>query len=105
MLKSELAAKVYAKANLKNKAQAEDAVNAVILSLKEALEQEETISFMNFGTFKVVDRPERRGRNPRTGEEITIPAKKALVFKPSQAFIDQLNKKVGGATDDTAQME
>lgn len=96
MLKSELAAKVHAKANLKNNAQAEDVVSAVILSLKEALETGESISFMNFGTFKVVDRPERRGRNPRTGEEITISAKKALVFKPSKAFIDQLNKKADG---------
>lgn len=92
MLKSELAAKVYAKANLKSKAQAEDAVNAVILSLKEALETGESISFMNFGTFKVVTRPERKGRNPRTGEEMTIPAKKTAVFKVSPKVTEQLNK-------------
>lgn len=96
MLKSELAANVYAKANLKSKAQAEEVVNAVVLSLKEALEKGEKITFIDFGTFKVVNRPERKGRNPRTGEEITIPARNALVFKPSKALVDQLNIKVGG---------
>lgn len=93
MLKTELAAKIQGKAYLKTRAQAEEAVNAVITSLKEALEQGETMSFMGFGSFKIVDRAERKARNPQTGEEITIPAKKALVFKPSRSFIDQINKK------------
>ena len=48
---------------------------------------------MGFGTFKIVDRAERKARNPRTGEEVTVPAKKTLVFKPSKAFISQLNKQ------------
>lgn len=93
MLKSELAAKVQEKAHLKTKGEAEEAVNAVIAALKDALEQGETISFMGFGTFKIVDRAERKARNPRTGEEVTVPAKKTLVFKPSKAFISQLNKQ------------
>ncbi|MFG6375034.1 MAG: HU family DNA-binding protein [Desulfovibrio sp.] len=78
---------------MKTKGQAEEAVNAVIAALKAALEQGETISFMGFGTFKIVDRAERKARNSRTGEEVTVPAKKTLVFKPSKAFISQLNKQ------------
>ncbi|MCX4309569.1 MAG: HU family DNA-binding protein [Desulfovibrio sp.] len=92
MLKSELAAKVQEKAHLKTKGEAEEAVNAVIAALKDALGQGEAISFMGFGTFKVVDRAGRKARNPRTGEEMSVPAKKAFVFKPSKTFISQLNK-------------
>ena len=91
-MKSELAAKVQEKAHLKTKGEAEEAVNAVIAALKDALGQGEAISFMGFGTFKVVDRAGRKARNPRTGEEMSVPAKKAFVFKPSKTFISQLNK-------------
>lgn len=48
----------------------------------EALERGETVELRNFGVFKVKIRRGRIGRNPRTGEEVTVPEKKVVVFKP-----------------------
>ena len=60
MLKSELAAKVQEKAHLKTKGQAEEAVNAVIAALKDALEQGETISFMGLELSRSLTAPSAR---------------------------------------------
>jgi len=48
----------------------------------ESLERGETVELRNFGVFKVKIRRGRIGRNPRTGEEVTVPEKKVVVFKP-----------------------
>lgn len=50
----------------------------LILSLKEG----KTIELRNFGVFKVRQRAPRRGRNPKTGEEVPVPPKRVVVFKP-----------------------
>lgn len=91
MTKAELVEKIYVKASLPTKAKAEEALEAVLSSLKEALASGESVTFTGFGTFKVVDRPERPGRNPRTKEEITIPACKVVKFTPGKALKDCVN--------------
>jgi nucleoid DNA-binding protein len=48
----------------------------------ESLERGETVELRNFGVFKVKNRRGRIGRNPRTGEEVQVPEKKVVVFKP-----------------------
>lgn len=48
----------------------------------ESLERGETVELRNFGVFKVKSRRGRLGRNPRTGEEVSVPEKKVVVFKP-----------------------
>lgn len=48
----------------------------------ESLERGETVELRNFGVFKVKSRRGRLGRNPRTGDEVTVPEKKVVVFKP-----------------------
>lgn len=48
----------------------------------EALERGETVELRNFGVFKVKSRRGRLGRNPRTGQEVSVPEKKVVVFKP-----------------------
>ncbi len=48
----------------------------------ESLERGETVELRNFGVFKVKNRRGRLGRNPRTGEEVSVPEKKVVVFKP-----------------------
>ena len=48
----------------------------------ESLERGETVELRNFGVFKVKNRRGRTGRNPRTGEEVQVPEKKVVVFKP-----------------------
>jgi len=50
----------------------------------------ESLRIQGYGTFKVVKRAPRKARNPQTGEEIEIPARKVLTFKPSEAFVEEL---------------
>jgi len=85
MTKAELVAKIAEKAGLSKK-DAEAALNAFMDSVKEALAAGEKVSLVGFGTFEVVQRAERKGRNPQTGEEITIPATKAPKFRPGKGL-------------------
>mgnify|MGYP003623449748 CR=1 FL=1 len=80
MTKAELVQKIHAKAGLSTKAQTEAALDAVIASLTEALQSGDSATFTGFGSFKVTNRAARKGRNPRTGKEIPIPASKAEEF-------------------------
>ncbi len=57
-------------------------VNAVLEVIEEAMKKGEEVKFTGFGTFKVITRKERKGRNPRTGEEIVIPATRVVRFYP-----------------------
>ena len=50
--------------------------------LIESLKQGQTVELRNFGVFKVKQRAPRRGRNPKTGEEVPVPSKRVVVFKP-----------------------
>lgn len=59
----------------------------------EALENGEKVQFLGFGGFETKPRAERIGRNPRTKEEIAIPASIAPVFKAGKEFKDRVNKK------------
>lgn len=88
MTKAELVDKICAKADLSTKAKAEEALDAVLECLQEALAAGETVTFTGFGSFKVNQRAERKGRNPRSGEEITIPACKVVKFTPGKSLKD-----------------
>lgn len=80
MTKAELVDVIRKKAGLETKAQTERFLDATVASLIEALQNGESVSFTGFGSFKVVERAARKGRNPRTGKEIDIPASKAVKF-------------------------
>jgi integration host factor subunit alpha len=54
--------------------------------IKETLEKGESVKISGFGNFEVREKQARRGRNPQSGEEITISARNVLLFKPSQAL-------------------
>ena len=86
MTKAELVEKIYTKAGLPTKAKAEEALEAVVSSLREALAAGESVTFTGFGSFKVVSRAARKGRNPRTGKEVTIPASKVAKFTPGKGL-------------------
>ena len=79
MTKRELIEVIAKKANLTNKA-SRDAVQAIINSIRDALKRGEKVVITGFGTFSVRQRVERTGRNPKTGEKITISARKAPGF-------------------------
>ena len=91
MNKTELVAAVAAKAELSKK-DAEAAVSAVIDSITDALVDGDKVALISFGTFEVKTRAARKGLNPRTKEEIDIPASKAPAFKAGKAFKDAVNK-------------
>ena len=66
-------------------------VGAVFDAVAENLAEGKEVSIVNFGTFKVIDKAERKGRNPRTDAEITIPAHKIPTLKPSKILKDKVN--------------
>jgi DNA-binding protein HU-beta len=70
------------------KKEAQQAVDCVISSITKALKKGEDVTVTGFGTFRVVKRKARKGRNPRTGEEIKIKASKAPRFTPGKALKD-----------------
>ncbi len=90
MTKAELVEKIYAKAGLPTKSMAEGALDAVVSCLRDALVEGESVTFTGFGTFKVSERAARKGRNPRTGEEIDIPASKVAKFTPGKQLKEAL---------------
>ncbi|MEK7450997.1 MAG: HU family DNA-binding protein [Patescibacteria group bacterium] len=85
MTKRELTEVVAKKANLTLKA-ARDSVQAVINSIRDSLKRGEKVVITGFGTFSVRKRVERVGRNPKTGEKITIAARKAPGFTPGKTL-------------------
>ena len=91
MTKTELIAKVAAETGI-TKAQAKRCVDAFVEALTEALEKGERVAFPGFGVFKVKERKARKGRNPRTGKVIKIPARKVVVFTPGKALKEKVNK-------------
>jgi len=80
MTKTELIDKVAQTAGLTKKDVA-GAVNTILETIKETLQNGDDIALPGFGTFSVRESAERKGRNPRTGDEIIIPARKSAKFK------------------------
>ena len=73
------------------KKDSEEAINAVVKVITNALVSGEKLSIVGFGTFEVAERAERQGRNPKTNETITIAACKAPKFKPAKALKELIN--------------
>ncbi len=73
------------------KRQATKALELVLDSIKITLRSGEKVSIVGFGTFRATDRKARMGRNPKTGKTISIPPKRAVVFKPGQQLRRALN--------------
>jgi DNA-binding protein HU-beta len=91
MNKKDLIEKVAGAANVSKK-DATNVVNALLEEIKTALQSGEQITIVGFGSFKVVDRPEREARNPRTGEKIEVPASKVPKFVPGKGLKNALNR-------------
>jgi integration host factor subunit alpha len=92
MTKADMVEKIYEKVGFSKKESAE-LVEAVFDIIKGTLEKGEKIKIAGFGNFVVKEKADRRGRNPQTGEEITITARKILTFKPSQVLKSSINSK------------
>lgn len=89
MNKGDLINQVADSANL-TKAQAGAALDAVLDSIGAALKQDDKVTLIGFGTFAVSKRAARTGRNPKTGKEISIPAKAVVKFKPGKKLSDSV---------------
>jgi len=83
MTKADLVSKIAEKANL-TKANAERSLNAFLEAVEETLVKEGKLTLTGFGTFAVEKRKARKGRNPRTGDVIKIPATKVVKFRPGK---------------------
>ncbi|MDR2467213.1 MAG: HU family DNA-binding protein [Prevotellaceae bacterium] len=89
MNKTELVDAIAEKASL-SKADSKKALDAFVEVVAESLEKEDKVTLIGLGTFSVVTRPGRTGRNPRTGEALQVPEKKVVKFKPGS----ELSSKV-----------
>lgn len=90
MNKGDLINKIAADANL-TKAQAGDALNAVVEGITDTLKSGDKVTLVGFGTFSISKREARSGRNPQTGKTIKIAAKNVVRFKPGKELADNVN--------------
>ncbi len=87
MTKADLVSKIADKAGL-TKTDSEKALNSFLESVQDTLVSEGKLTLTGFGTFAVEQRKARNGRNPRTGEEIKIPACNVVKFRPGKILKD-----------------
>lgn len=90
MNKGDLINKIAESAGI-TKGQAEDALNAVLDGITDALKNDDSVTLIGFGSFSVSHRAARSGRNPQTGETIQIAAKNLAKFKAGKKLTDALN--------------
>lgn len=86
MTKAEIVKALKEQAGLATLVQAEAAYEKLFAIIGKTLKNGDAVSISGFGTFKVVDRQARTGRNPQTGKEIKIPARKAVKFTPGKSL-------------------
>lgn len=91
LTKAELAELLFEQVGL-NKREAKDMVETFFNEIRKALEEGEAVKLSGFGNFQLRDKPQRPGRNPKTGEEIPITARRVVTFHASQklkGMVDQ----------------
>ncbi|MBN2141426.1 MAG: HU family DNA-binding protein [Desulfovibrionaceae bacterium] len=86
MTKDRVVSQMQRLAGLATKAEAEKALEAILSSIREGLDRGEPVIIRPFGTFRVVKRAARKGRNPRTGQSLDIPARNQVRFQPGQGL-------------------
>ena len=96
MTKADIIENVYEKVGFSKK-EAAEIVEMVFDTIKETLERGEKIKISGFGNFIVRDKKSRVGRNPQTGQEIEISARRVLTFRPSQVLKNALNASAEAA--------
>lgn len=83
-----------AEATQGTKKDTEQVIDAVLTIITEALQKREKVDLRGFGKFQRNEKKERQGRNPQTGESMTIAARNVAVFKPSKELADRLNESI-----------
>jgi len=95
LTKADLADLLFEKVGL-NKREAKDMVESFFEEVRGALERGEGVKFSGFGNFQLRDKPQRPGRNPKTGEEIPITARRVVTFHASQKLKSIVDQKYHG---------
>ena len=90
MTKKDLIEKIEAKTGMSKK-ESSEIFDAVVSIIKNTLESGETLKIYGFGSFEVKRKADRLGRNPQTGEAITITARRVLTFKPGSVLRHAIN--------------
>ncbi len=93
MTKAELIERVSERIQGLTKRQTEVIVNSVFNSIKEALSKGNKIEIRGFGSFKIRQRRQRDGRNPKTGVSVSVPAKRVPFFKAGKELKEMVDKK------------
>lgn len=83
MNKKELVERI-SRSNAMSQVAAREALDAIISSMAASMEGGDKVTISGFGSFRVVDKPAQKGRNPQTGEELIIPPRRVVKFKPSK---------------------
>jgi len=91
MTKADIVSEVYEKVGLSKK-EATDIVETVLDTIKDTLKGGETVKIAGFGNFVIREKGARKGRNPKTGENIEITPRRVVTFKPSMIFKDFVDK-------------
>ena len=89
--KAELVNKIAEKSGLHRK-ESETALNSCLEAIEEDLQNGGNLQLTGFGSFKIQQRKEREGRNPQTGEKITIPASRVVKFSPGKGLREKVQK-------------
>jgi integration host factor subunit alpha len=90
MTKADIVERIYEKVGFSKK-EATDVVESIFEIIKGRLEQSEKVKISGFGNFVINAKRPRKGRNPQTGEEITITGRRVLSFKPSPVLKKAIN--------------
>jgi integration host factor subunit alpha len=94
LTKADLAERLYEELGF-NKREAKDLVDAFFDTVRSALEGNESVKLSGFGNFDLRDKRQRPGRNPKTGEEIPITARRVVTFKPGQKLRERVEAYAG----------
>ena len=94
LTKADIADRLFGEVGL-NKREAKEFVDAYFEAIKEALEGGENVKLSGFGNFQLRDKNSRPGRNPKTGEEIPISARRVVTFRPGQKLRARVEAYVG----------
>ena len=99
LTKAELADLLFEKVGF-NKREAKDMVESFFEEVRLALENAEGVKLSGFGNFQLRDKPQRPGRNPKTGEEIPITARRVVTFHASQKLKAMVEERYGDGDDE-----
>lgn len=96
MNKADLINQVSAKVEL-TKTKTSEVIDAIVEAVKSSLNSGDKVTLVGFGTFQTAERKERKGRNPKSGAEILIPAKTVAKFKPGSSLQASVNGETAKA--------